>query len=218
MLEIYNEEYKDLLGKGPPAGANPFLATLLLFYHSACTHNCSSRGQSSLALRCTSGGKANHACTSFLHWQSSHMVFGPGKKHTVSHDEKSGATSVSHLESVSCGDPAAVKMLLERAARVRTVGATAANDHSSRSHMVFLLSIHGSNAATGQQLNGAGQATCFLPVFSLRVAAGHNRDGFLAPPWIISPVYTPLVGGLCAFILTLNAPCIQITRGYFYKR
>ncbi len=23
MLEIYNEEYKDLLGKGPPAGAHP---------------------------------------------------------------------------------------------------------------------------------------------------------------------------------------------------
>ncbi len=29
MLEIYNEEYKDLLGKGPPPGATPILPSLL---------------------------------------------------------------------------------------------------------------------------------------------------------------------------------------------
>lgn len=130
---------------------------------------------------------AHHSCVG-----NTVMLTGAGKKHTVSHDEKSGATSVSHLESVSCGDPAAVKTLLERAARVRTVGATAANDRSSRSHMVFLLSIHGSNAATGQQLNGACPVTCVLT--SNIVPSGYKIQQYasLAPPWIISPVCIPL--------------------------
>jgi hypothetical protein len=78
-----------------------------------------------------------------------------GKKHTVTHDERAGTTAVSYLEGVECADPEAVRTLLERAARLRAVGATAANERSSRSHMVFLLSIRGANAATGQRLNGA---------------------------------------------------------------
>ena len=138
------------------------------------------------------------------------MLSGAGKKHTVSHDDKSGATSVSHLETVSCGDPATVKTLLERAARVRTVGATAANDRSSRSHMVFLLSIHGSNAATGQRLNGTGQAVSVLTTVT---------SGLYNPQWLkdtntvfllhcrgSSPLSAPLVDGMCALNLTGNSP------------
>lgn len=78
-----------------------------------------------------------------------------GKKHTVTHDERTGATSVTHLESVACADAAAVAALLQRAGRLRSVGATAANERSSRSHMVFLLSIRANNPSTGQHLNGA---------------------------------------------------------------
>jgi hypothetical protein len=86
---------------------------------------------------------------------SSFYVGAPaGKKHTVAHDEKAGTTSVSYLEWVDCGDARHVQELLARAARQRSVGATAANEHSSRSHMLFLLSVRASNPATGQQLNG----------------------------------------------------------------
>ena len=35
------------------------------------------------------------------------------------------------------------------------MGATAANEHSSRSHMVFMLAICGSHAANGQSIHGA---------------------------------------------------------------
>ena len=88
-----------------------------------------------------------------------------GKKHTVTHDERAGMTAVSHLEAVECADPKAVRALLERAARLRAVGATAANERSSRSHMVFLLSIRGANATTGQRLNGADPSGCDESVF-----------------------------------------------------
>eukprot|EP00884_Botryococcus_braunii_P015285 jgi/Botrbrau1/243/Bobra.0022s0218.1 len=97
MLEIYNEEIRDLIGKGPPAG----------------------------------------------------------KKHTVVHDDKKGGTQVSFLECVDCKNPGKVKALLDKASRQRAVGATAANEHSSRSHMVFMMSITGTNPANGQEVNGS---------------------------------------------------------------
>lgn len=37
----------------------------------------------------------------------------------------------------------------------RSVGATAMNEQSSRSHMVFILAIEGSNEGTGQKVKGA---------------------------------------------------------------
>jgi Kinesin motor domain len=48
-----------------------------------------------------------------------------------------------------------VAALLERAMKHRAVGATALNEHSSRSHMVFMLSISGRNTASGQTVSGA---------------------------------------------------------------
>lgn len=47
-----------------------------------------------------------------------------------------------------------VASLLERAMKHRAVGATALNEHSSRSHMVFMLSISGRNSASGQTVSG----------------------------------------------------------------
>ena len=95
MVEIYNEEVKDLLGKGAPAG----------------------------------------------------------KKHQISHDDQ-GNTNVSFVEYVDCKRPEKVRDLLNKASRVRSVGATAANEQSSRSHMVFSMSISGSHESSGQQIKG----------------------------------------------------------------
>lgn len=71
----------------------------------------------------------------------------------MSHDDK-GVTSVSFLEGVDVRRPGRVADLLARAMRQRAVGATATNEHSSRSHMVFTLTITGTNAASGQQVHG----------------------------------------------------------------
>ena len=48
-----------------------------------------------------------------------------------------------------------LQALMVRAAQKRSTGATAANEHSSRSHMVFMLTIIGSRASTGQSVHGA---------------------------------------------------------------
>lgn len=71
----------------------------------------------------------------------------------VSHDDK-GVTSVSFVEGVDVRRPGRVSDLLARAMRQRAVGATASNEHSSRSHMVFTLTISGTNASSGQQITG----------------------------------------------------------------
>lgn len=71
----------------------------------------------------------------------------------MSHDDK-GVTSISFLEGVDVWRPGRVADLLARAMRQRAVGATASNEHSSRSHMVFSLNITATNAASGQQVHG----------------------------------------------------------------
>ncbi|PSC71436.1 kinesin-3 isoform X2 [Micractinium conductrix] len=96
MLEIYNEELRDLLGKG---------------------------------------------------------LLPAGKKHAIQHDDK-GSTTVSYCEHVDVSTPEGVAALLERAMKARSVAATAMNEQSSRSHMVFMLAIEGANATTGQKARG----------------------------------------------------------------
>lgn len=80
----------------------------------------------------------------------------------MSHSDKTGCTTVSYLEAVDCREPACVAALLQQAARQRAVGATAANERSSRSHMVFTLSVCGLRSADGQQLNGASPCTSLV--------------------------------------------------------
>lgn len=71
----------------------------------------------------------------------------------VSHDER-GGTTVSYLEGVDVRRPDRVASLLERAMKHRAVGATALNEQSSRSHLVFMLSIAGRHEASGQTISG----------------------------------------------------------------
>ena len=99
MLEIYNEEIRDLLGPGPPEG----------------------------------------------------------KKHTISSSDtgEAAGVEVSYLEWCEVSDSNDVSSLLKKAMKERSVGATACNAQSSRSHMVFMLAVEGTNNATGQKLSGA---------------------------------------------------------------
>lgn len=79
----------------------------------------------------------------------------------ITHDDK-GETSVTSLEYVDVSQPELVAGLLERAMRQRSVGATAMNEQSSRSHMVFMLHIDGTNKETGQRAKGGYRP--WLPV------------------------------------------------------
>ncbi len=71
----------------------------------------------------------------------------------VVHDED-GGTSVTFAEALDVSGPDAVASLLKQAMRQRAVGATAMNERSSRSHMVFVLRLKGTNSTTGMQAHG----------------------------------------------------------------
>ncbi|KAF5838673.1 kinesin-like protein [Dunaliella salina] len=70
------------------------------------------------------------------------------KKHQVIHNQD-GSTTVTELTTIDVSTPEKVDALLSEAMNKRTVGCTALNEQSSRSHMVFTLKIDGTNSSTG---------------------------------------------------------------------
>ncbi|KAL2609961.1 hypothetical protein R1flu_028534 [Riccia fluitans] len=77
----------------------------------------------------------------------------PAKQHVVKHD-LNGNTTVSDLTLVDVSNWKEVASLLQRAAQSRSVGKTAMNEQSSRSHCVFTLRLSGINESTEQQVHG----------------------------------------------------------------
>ena len=73
--------------------------------------------------------------------------------YTIQHDA-AGNTHVSNLIDIPISSISDVKTLMERAARNRSVGVTAMNSRSSRSHSVFTLRLQGTNASQGTVLDG----------------------------------------------------------------
>ena len=88
----------------------------------------------------------------------------PGKKHTITHG--ACGAEVAHLKSVALdlALPEHAGETLTAAMQRRSVAATACNERSSRSHLVFAVAVSASSARTGQKLLGA-----------LRSAAGSDR-------------------------------------------
>ena len=104
------------------------------------------------------------------------------EKHEIHHDAITGKTSVTNLSAITLWPPPdndgawpppahvalhsdasiaaslyteqAVKNLLETAAKNRRVASTKSNERSSRSHSVFILTLKGSCAATGESSEG----------------------------------------------------------------
>ena len=74
------------------------------------------------------------------------------KKHEIKHDSVRCTTSITDVRSVVVESVDAVFGLLRRANSNRSVAATNCNERSSRSHSVFRLSIHGTNAGTLETL------------------------------------------------------------------
>uniref|UniRef100_A0A1J3IJ03 Kinesin-like protein n=1 Tax=Noccaea caerulescens TaxID=107243 RepID=A0A1J3IJ03_NOCCA len=75
------------------------------------------------------------------------------QKYAIKHDA-SGNTHVVELTVVDVRSSREVSFLLDHAARNRSVGKTAMNEQSSRSHFVFTLKISGFNESTEQQVQG----------------------------------------------------------------
>ncbi|KAI5075513.1 hypothetical protein GOP47_0009589 [Adiantum capillus-veneris] len=78
---------------------------------------------------------------------------GIAKQYNIKHDNL-GHTQVSELTLVEVTNWREVSSLLRQAAQSRSVGKTAMNEQSSRSHCVFTLRISGVNESTEQQVQG----------------------------------------------------------------
>lgn len=72
----------------------------------------------------------------------------------IRHLPNSNRTIVTDLTVVPVLTPESVLTLLKRAGHNRAVAETLCNDRSSRSHSVFMLKICGTNAATGESIEG----------------------------------------------------------------
>lgn len=77
----------------------------------------------------------------------------PPPKLDIKHDGKSPATVVG-ATTVEVGSREELQQLLDRALRARSIGKTAMNERSSRSHCVFTLRIQGACAATDEEVDG----------------------------------------------------------------
>jgi kinesin family member C1 len=76
------------------------------------------------------------------------------KKLKIHHDDRTLKTTISDVSIVPLNSPEAVHNVLTQADKYRSVAATKANQRSSRSHSVFILSLVGDNPITGEHCEG----------------------------------------------------------------
>ncbi|KAK9253064.1 P-loop containing nucleoside triphosphate hydrolase protein [Lipomyces tetrasporus] len=76
------------------------------------------------------------------------------KKLEIRNDTKDGKITVPDLTVMSLDSQETVAKMLKTAAGNRSVAATKANERSSRSHSVFILTLHGVNATTQEIREG----------------------------------------------------------------
>lgn len=79
---------------------------------------------------------------------------GSQKKHEVHHDHINHETTVTNTTTLPLDNKEQVDSILSQAMDRRSVAATKANEHSSRSHSVFILKLHGRNEITGEESKG----------------------------------------------------------------
>jgi len=76
------------------------------------------------------------------------------KKHEIRHDAVKYKTSISDVTILPLESPDDVNEVLQRADKNRSVASTKANQRSSRSHSVFILTLVGENSITGERSEG----------------------------------------------------------------
>lgn len=76
------------------------------------------------------------------------------KKYEVHHDLLNGETTITNATVLKLDNEDQVESILTQAMTRRSVAATKANEHSSRSHSVFILKLVGHNQITGEVSKG----------------------------------------------------------------
>ncbi|CAI4054070.1 hypothetical protein SKDZ_16G3950 [Saccharomyces kudriavzevii ZP591] len=75
-------------------------------------------------------------------------------KHEIRHDQETKTTMITNVTSCQLESEERVDMILKKANKLRSTASTASNEHSSRSHSIFMIHLSGSNAKTGAQSYG----------------------------------------------------------------
>jgi len=76
------------------------------------------------------------------------------KKLEVQHDMNNHETIITNATTLNLDNQDQVESILSQAMSRRSVAATKANEHSSRSHSVFILKLVGENSVTGEKSKG----------------------------------------------------------------
>jgi len=76
------------------------------------------------------------------------------KKHEIRHDMLKCETTITDVTTLNLDSQEKVEGILAQAMARRSVAATKANEHSSRSHSVFILKLAGHNTITGEKTEG----------------------------------------------------------------
>lgn len=77
-----------------------------------------------------------------------------GLKHEIRHDQETKTTTITNVTSCKLESEEMVEIILKKANKLRSTASTASNEHSSRSHSIFIIHLSGSNAKTGAHSYG----------------------------------------------------------------
>ncbi|EER35010.1 hypothetical protein CTRG_01872 [Candida tropicalis MYA-3404] len=75
-------------------------------------------------------------------------------KHEIKHDDSVNKTTVTNITTIEITSPNQAHEILTMANKKRSTAATKSNDHSSRSHSIFIIELQGDNSITGESSNG----------------------------------------------------------------
>lgn len=76
------------------------------------------------------------------------------QKHEIKHDDETGLTTITNVVSVQMSNVKAAVDTLVRATKKRSTASTKANERSSRSHSVFIISLKGVHLELGKESQG----------------------------------------------------------------
>jgi len=76
------------------------------------------------------------------------------QKHEIKHDEEAGITTITNVTNVGMPTEEDALETLHRATKRRSTASTKANERSSRSHSVFIISINGKHSELGKESRG----------------------------------------------------------------
>lgn len=79
---------------------------------------------------------------------------GESNKHEIRHDMETQTTSVTNVTTCELDCEDTVNNILYQASKVRSTASTGSNEHSSRSHSIFIIHLEGENSKTGEKSEG----------------------------------------------------------------